>query len=62
MFIPGVENHSFLEGCKVNIPTDSHQRLTDTYGDYSIKIKDWYTPDVALNSKIIDKKVKIIKY
>ena len=49
------------QGCEVNIPIDSHQRLTDTYGDYTIKIKDWYTPDAALNSKIIDKKVTIIK-
>ena len=49
------------QGLEVNIPLDSHQRLTDTYGDYTVKIKDWYTPDAALNSKIIDKKVTIIK-
>tara|TARA_B110000305_G_scaffold108588_1_gene122199 strand:+ start:8315 stop:8992 length:678 start_codon:yes stop_codon:yes gene_type:complete len=50
------------QGNKVNIPKDSDQRLRDTYGDYTIKIKDWYTPDAALNSKIIDKKVKMINY
>jgi phosphorylcholine metabolism protein LicD len=47
------------QGVRVNIPSDSHQRLTDTYGDYTVKIKDWYTPDAALNSRLIDKKVKI---
>jgi phosphorylcholine metabolism protein LicD len=46
----------------VNIPEDTNQRLTDTYGDYSIKIKDWYTPDAALNSEIINKKIKELKY
>ncbi len=50
------------QGMKVNIPKNSDQRLRDTYGDYTIKIKDWYTPDAALNSKIIDKKVIVTKY
>ena len=49
------------QGCQVNVPADSHRRLTDTYGDYTVKIKDWYTPDAALNSKIIDKKITVIK-
>lgn len=50
------------QGTSVNIPKDSHRRLTDTYGDYTIKIKDWYTPDAALNSQLIDKTVKMIKH
>ncbi|NNF34367.1 MAG: hypothetical protein HKN68_09680 [Saprospiraceae bacterium] len=47
------------EGMKLNIPKETDQRLIDTYGeDYRIPVKDWYTPDDALNSKIIIKKIK----
>lgn len=50
------------QGFRINIHEDSDQRLRDTYGDYTIKIKDWYTPDAALNSEIINKTCKYYKY
>lgn len=50
------------QGNLVNIPKDADQRLRDTYGDYTIKIKEWYTPDDALNSKIINKEFIINNY
>ncbi len=41
-----------------NIPKDTNLRLTETYGeDYRIPVTNWYTPDDALNSKIITNKV-----
>ena len=43
------------QGVDVYIPEDADRRLRDTYGDYHIPIKDWYTPTQALNSAIIDK-------
>lgn len=46
-----------------DIPKDTELRLVETYGkDYKIPIKNWYTPDDALNSKIISKECKEIKY
>lgn len=50
------------QNLKVNIPIDTDQRLKDTYGNYKIKIKDWYTPDAALNSEIINKEIRLINY
>jgi hypothetical protein len=50
------------QNMEVNIPSDTDQRLRDTYGEYTIKVKDWYTPDAALNSEIIDKKCTYYKY
>ena len=45
------------------IPKDTELRLTETYGkDFRIPIKDWYTPDAALNSKIINKNYNEYKY
>jgi hypothetical protein len=43
------------QSLNVNIPADSAQRLTDTYGDFHIKRKDWNTPNQALNSELINK-------
>lgn len=43
--------------CRTHIPKDPHQRLTDTYGDYTVPIKDWHTPTQALNSKYINEKI-----
>jgi len=45
-----------------SIPKNTEQRLQETYGeDWRIPISDWYTPDDALNSKIIDKNCQEIK-
>jgi hypothetical protein len=49
------------QGVEVHIPEDSDRRLRDTYGDYQIPVKDWYTPTQALNSAIIDKAYKECK-
>lgn len=49
-------------GLKLNIPEDEDARLKDTYGDYWVKRKNWYTPDQALNSKLIDYEPKEIIY
>ncbi len=49
------------QAVEVNIPADADRRLRDTYGDYEVPRKDWYTPTQALNSAIIDKAFKEIK-
>lgn len=47
------------EGMKLSVPQDTEKRLIDTYGkDYHIPIKNWYTPDDALSSRIINKNFK----
>lgn len=44
------------------IPKDTELRLEETYGtDWRIPISNWYTPNDALNSKIINKHCKEIK-
>lgn len=46
-----------------NIPKNTELRLIETYGEnYRIPIKNWYTPDDALNSKIINKDCNEVKY
>lgn len=58
----GFKKMSFL-GEEFLVPSDIELRLIETYGnDYKIPILNWYTPDDALNSKIIDKNCKEIKY
>jgi len=45
-----------------NIPKDTDLRLEETYGkEWKIPISNWYTPDDALNSKIINKNCQEIK-
>lgn len=46
------------QGVEVHIPEDADQRLRDTYGNYHVPNKDWYTPMQALNSEIIQKDFK----
>lgn len=44
------------------IPKNTELRLQETYGeDWRIPISNWYTPDDALNSKLIDKNCQEIK-
>lgn len=44
------------------IPKNTELRLQETYGDdWRIPISNWYTPNDALNSKLIDKNCKEIK-
>lgn len=46
-----------------NIPKDTDLRLRETYGkDYRIPVVNWYTPNDALNSRIINKDCNEIKY
>lgn len=52
-----------FEGQQWNIPKDYHQRLVDTYGEtYKIPDTKWYTPDDALNARIINKKPIVTKF
>jgi len=45
------------------IPKNTEQRLSDTYGEeFRIPIKNWYTPDDALNSKLTNDICKETKY
>ena len=47
-----------FNGMDFLIPNDEIQRLTDTYGKkYLIPDKNFHTPSMAFNSKLIDKKV-----
>jgi len=58
----GFDKINFLS-TEFNVPKDTELRLTETYGkDYKIPIKNWYTPDDALNSKLIDKSCTEKKY
>ena len=55
----GFRTIDFL-GEQFNVPKNTEQRLIDTYGkEYLIPIKDWHTPNDALNSTIISKTYKI---
>lgn len=52
-----------FKGKTFNIPASPIERLKETYGEnYHIPDKDWYTPDRALNSKIINKSINIKRY
>lgn len=58
----GFKKISFLD-TEWNIPKDPELRLTETYGEnFRIPIKDWYTPDAALNSTLINKTCHEYRY
>ncbi len=49
-----------FKGEKVYVSSNIEQRLIDTYGkEYKVPDKNWYTPEDALNSKIIEKSITI---
>lgn len=57
----GFKEIQFL-GKNFKIPNDTDLRLEETYGkEWRIPISNWYTPDDALNSELINKQCQEIK-